>query len=94
MNNFISWIEILPILVCIILIFINSIKKSIEFFKTSEKRNNLINYTLSNFCFYSIAIMHLLYIIGIILLIISLMKFIEEQNNQKTKNKGKIIYNV
>jgi hypothetical protein len=72
--------------------FINSIKKSIEFYKTSEKKNNLLNYSLSDFCFYLIGLMHLQYILGIFILMISLMKFIKEQNNSKLKNESKIIF--
>lgn len=76
------------------MIFINSIKKSIEFYKLSQKKNNLLNYSLSNFCFFSIGIMHLLYILGIFILLISLMKFIEEQNNPKPQNNSKINFNI
>ena len=88
LNKFTSWIEIFPIMVSFSLLLINSIKKYLDFYSLSRKKNNLIHYSVSNFCFYSILTIHLFYICGVFLLICSLMKFFEEQNRPRDESYG------
>lgn len=86
LNKFTSWLQIFPLIILLNILLMNSVQKFIDFYSLSKKKNNLINFSLSNFCFFSIFILHLMKIIGIFVMTFSFMKFIEEQNSNKKSN--------